>query len=323
MNYGEGMPKISLIIPVYNTEKYLPECLDSCINQSLTDIEIICIDDCSSDSSFDILTTYQNKDKRIRVFRQEKNQRQGAARNRGISEALGEYVWFVDSDDFLDKNACQLLYDIAKENEAEILCFEGISFKDLNGRQFIESSYFTDWPKNVNLSPRTSYQGLKGYFSVSPCIYITKRDYLRNFKFRTDCYYEDTDFTPILFALSSCLRCVNYTAYYRRITSVSTTHIPLSEKIIHDKICPALELQNFITKNKISRKHFLYKFFIAYTNYLLDEIKKSNINFTNKTFFETFIKKAKFIIAKNIIRSIFMYPLKILVKIFNTIIGEF
>ena len=95
-------PKISIIIPVYNVEKYLRECLDSCINQTLADIEIICVDDCSPDNSIKILEEYQAKDYRIKIFRHEKNKNLGAARNTGIQNAIGEYVWFVDSDDYID-----------------------------------------------------------------------------------------------------------------------------------------------------------------------------------------------------------------------------
>ncbi len=102
-------PKISIIIPVYNVEKYLRECLDSCVNQTLEDIEIICVDDASPDNSIKILEEYQQKDSRIRIFRHEENKNLGTARNTGLTNATGEYVWFVDSDDYIDTKACQIL----------------------------------------------------------------------------------------------------------------------------------------------------------------------------------------------------------------------
>jgi len=85
--------KVSIIIPVYNTSKYLKQCLDSVINQTLTEIEIICIDDGSTDKSLTILKEYQNKDKRIKILTQ-KHQKQGAARNYGMSVAVGKYKSF-------------------------------------------------------------------------------------------------------------------------------------------------------------------------------------------------------------------------------------
>lgn len=116
------MTKISIIVPVYNVENYLRECLDSLINQTLTDIEIICVDDGSTDNSLAILEEYQTKDSRIKIFTQ-KNQGVSVARNLGIKKATSEYIFFVDSDDWIDLKACEILYKTAKERNSEILLF--------------------------------------------------------------------------------------------------------------------------------------------------------------------------------------------------------
>ncbi len=92
------MPKVSIIVPVYNVEKYLSTCLDSLINQTLKDIEIICINDGSTDNSLNILNEYAQKDTRIIVINKE-NSGPGSCRNLGIEKATGEYIQFVDSDD--------------------------------------------------------------------------------------------------------------------------------------------------------------------------------------------------------------------------------
>ena len=116
------MPKISVIIPVFNTDKYLGQCIESIINQTFKDIEIVCINDGSTDNSLKILEEYAQKDNRVRVISQE-NQGVSIARNRGIVEARGEYLIFVDSDDFL----CNECLEEAIENictyDADILCF--------------------------------------------------------------------------------------------------------------------------------------------------------------------------------------------------------
>jgi glycosyltransferase involved in cell wall biosynthesis len=113
-------PKVSVIIAVYNTEEYLKQCLDSVCNQTLKGIEIICVNDGSSDGSLSILEEYASKDKRIIVISQE-NQGAGAARNVGLEIAKGKYVAFVDSDDWVELNMLENLYARAEEANADIV----------------------------------------------------------------------------------------------------------------------------------------------------------------------------------------------------------
>ncbi|SFH06836.1 Glycosyltransferase involved in cell wall bisynthesis [Desulfotomaculum arcticum] len=117
------MSKVSLIVPVCNAEKYLKQCLDSLIHQTLYDIEIICVDDCSSDSSVNILKEYENLDNRINLILYDKNKSAAQARKDGVFAAKGEYVLFVDSDDFLELNACKELYYEMQKLKVDILHF--------------------------------------------------------------------------------------------------------------------------------------------------------------------------------------------------------
>lgn len=119
--------KISIIIPVYNVEKYLHECLDSIINQTFKDLEIICVDDGSTDKSSEILEEYEQKDKRFTVISQP-NKGVSAARNRGMQQAKGKYIMFVDSDDYIASNACELIYNSAEEKRCDILLFPHYNF---------------------------------------------------------------------------------------------------------------------------------------------------------------------------------------------------
>lgn len=114
------MPKVSVIIPVYNTEKYLRQCLDSVINQTLTDIEIICVDDGSTDSSLEILREYEQKGSRIKVLQQE-NQYAGVARNRGLDIASGEYLLFLDSDDVFELDMFEKMFVFAHSNDLDVI----------------------------------------------------------------------------------------------------------------------------------------------------------------------------------------------------------
>lgn len=115
------MPKVSVIIPVYNTEKYLSKCLDSLVSQTLQDIEIICINDGSTDNSLELLKSYAQQDKRIKIINFKENQGVSRARNAGIRVATGEYIGFADSDDTVDLNFYEKLYDKAKETDADVV----------------------------------------------------------------------------------------------------------------------------------------------------------------------------------------------------------
>ena len=113
------MIKVSVIIPVFNTEKYISKCLSSLVNQTLDDIEIICVNDGSTDNSLEIIEKIANNDARIKIINQE-HKKQGAARNAGLRIAEGEYIGFVDSDDWIDLNYYEMLYNTAKKYDADI-----------------------------------------------------------------------------------------------------------------------------------------------------------------------------------------------------------
>ena len=107
---------ISVIIPVYNAEKYLKTCLDSLISQTYANYEVLCVDDGSTDHSLNILRFYEKKDNRIKVFTQE-NAGPAAARNKALEYATGDYISFVDADDYLVENAFEILSEVAGEKK--------------------------------------------------------------------------------------------------------------------------------------------------------------------------------------------------------------
>lgn len=117
-------PKISIIIPVYYAEKYIHRCLDSCINQTLKEIEIIIVDDCGKDDSFSIAREYATKDLRIIILRHKQNLGTFQARNTGIKNAKGLYCMFCDSDDFLDLKACENAYKTIQTQKVDIVALK-------------------------------------------------------------------------------------------------------------------------------------------------------------------------------------------------------
>ena len=121
------MCKVSIIVPVYNVEKYLRECLDSIAMQTIDDFEVICINDGSEDNSDRILTEYEKKYKNIKILVHEENKGLSAARNTGIRNAAGEYLLFVDADDYILPETCETLYEQARKTESEVL-FYNLSF---------------------------------------------------------------------------------------------------------------------------------------------------------------------------------------------------
>lgn len=114
-----SLPKVSVILPVYNTEKYLDKCLISIKKQTLKSIEFIVIDDGSTDKSYEIIQKYAKNDKRFRIFHQ-KNKGVGKTRNFGIKKAKGKYIGFIDSDDYVSSNYFEELYNITEKYGADI-----------------------------------------------------------------------------------------------------------------------------------------------------------------------------------------------------------
>ena len=117
------MAKVSIIVPVYNVERYLARCLDSCINQTFTDIEIICVNDGSTDRSLEILEAYARMDSRVKIITKE-NGGLSSARNTGVEVAQGEYILYVDSDDYVSSTLVENVYNNAQSNNSDVVIFD-------------------------------------------------------------------------------------------------------------------------------------------------------------------------------------------------------
>src|SRR5689334_9186190 len=117
------MAQVSIIVPVYNVERYLGECLDSILSQDFEDFEIVAVDDCSQDGSSEILRQYAERDARIKIIVMPQNRGLGAARNAGLAAATGRYVWFIDSDDSIRPGSLSAIMARAEETGAEVVLF--------------------------------------------------------------------------------------------------------------------------------------------------------------------------------------------------------
>ena len=219
--------KVSVIIPVYNVEKYLRECLDSVINQTLEDIEIICVNDGSTDNSLKILDKYALKDKRIIIITQ-KNQGLSCSRNNALKIAKGEYIVFVDSDDYLRLDALEIIYQNMTEKQLDILSYGGINF-DNNTRvekinQYWEFGYL---PKDFNYQ-KFNYKNCLSFLhsmAVSSCLTAYSRSVIKNYSitFPEHLFFEDNLF--FLKSITQARFCgiIKDKLYYRRIHNKSIT----------------------------------------------------------------------------------------------------
>ncbi len=213
------MPKISVIIPVYNVEKYIAKCLDSICNQSLKDIEIICINDCSTDNSLAILKDYASKDARIKIIDFKENKGVSIARNAGLKIAQGDYIGFVDSDDFVDLDFYESLYNKAIEDNADIIkagCLMYMTSTD---------AILSDLNYKIQLS--TKYFFTHEWWSA---IYSKKMLIDNAINFPEECTHsEDIVFLNKCVLKASKLSLVDdvYYHYIRREDSIDSQYLPL------------------------------------------------------------------------------------------------
>jgi len=215
------MPKISIIVPVYNTEQYLEKCLDSLVNQTFKDIEIIVVNDGSPDNSEKIIKSYCDKYTNIRYIKQE-NGGLSASRNKGVKQATGDYLMFLDSDDWISADACERIIDKLEETKSDILV-AGIydvyenEIKETNFNEGDELQYFLKSP--------------------SACNKVISRKLFteNNISFPTGLWYEDLATTPkyLLYTDEICFLDKPFYYYLQRVGSImrQTAYNPKLEQI--------------------------------------------------------------------------------------------
>ncbi len=225
------MTKVSVIVPVYNVEKFLARCLDSILDQSLHDIEVVCVDDGSPDGSIDILRRYEARDSRVRVIRQP-NRGLGGARNTGIEAASGEYVGFVDSDDLIDRDFYEKLYAAASRTGADIACTDLISHHGDKVK------------KRIVYDEEHIAEDVQERFETGQCppsFYVMNKIYRRSMlmdaqlRFREHVVFEDLDFTAKAVYAARRIVTVPGTAYRYMFNSASIVNSRQTPKKQRDK----------------------------------------------------------------------------------------
>lgn len=225
--------KMSIIVAIYNSEDYLKKCLESLVNQTLQDVEIILIDDNSKDKSIEIINEYYEKyrDKIIPIFLSE-NKKQGFARNIGIKRATGEYIAFVDSDDYISKDMCEVLYSKAKEENYDIVCFDFYNVVD-DKETLTKLVYNSCIDGIIDEEKRSVLMDARGYFWTR----IYKREMLinNNIKFPTNLFYEDSPFNTLALLYSNSISKVDKGFYFYLNRDNSSSNCRNKERI-YDRI---------------------------------------------------------------------------------------
>ena len=221
------MPKVSIIIPVYNVEKYLRDCLESVVNQTLHDIEIICVNDCSPDNSLAILKEYKEKDNRIKIIDLKENGGLGNARNVAIKEVTSEYIMFLDSDDWLELDACEQAYEQIVKNNNDFVLFNLYVYYEKTKKKEINTSKLTPF-LDIENKPSAKPADINiPFFNSAECwykIYNTNFIINNNITFDTSAF-EDQCFNIKIFSTAKSISVLNKPLYNYRIrkSSISTT----------------------------------------------------------------------------------------------------
>lgn len=272
-------PLVSIIVPVYNTEIYLHQCLNSLLNQTLKNIEIICVDDGSKDDSLKILKQYAASDSRIKILEQ-KHSKQGKARNLGLEIAKGEYIGFVDSDDWVEDTMFENLYRTARETHSDITMCSITTYNEQTKTYNKHDTYqsldiFPEAFDERTFTPEETYDYLFR-ICVSPCNKIFKKSFLKknSIKFPEKIYFEDQLFFFEAYLQAETISLIRDCCYYYRLFSAtSTCHKNDLSKL---NLFKMFRLQKKLLKKLKLYKKFKYDYYITKKHELLHFEKKIN-----------------------------------------------
>ncbi|MBP2114403.1 glycosyltransferase [Paenibacillus silagei] len=259
---------VSIIVPIYNVEQYLVRCLKSLVNQTYKNIEIILVDDGSPDNCGDICDEYSKRDNRVKVVHK-KNGGLSDARNSGLKIAQGEFVLFVDSDDFIELDAVEKLLAYANENRLDVVCGNAYRIKDANSSKYIMIGGTSN--NKVMTGEQYLVDCIKyKKFSVAVWTRMYRRDLIQNnnIYFTRGLLHEDENWTPKLLLAAERVGYLNYSFYNYLIRDNSITQTGDKRKHVADviKTCVELELEyNKLNINRVNKrvlKDYLVRLYI-------------------------------------------------------------
>lgn len=234
------MSKISILIPAYNVEKYIGECIESVLQQEFNDFEIICVDDASTDNTLSILEQYAGTDARIRIYSHEVNKGQSSARNLAFSYATGEYVYMLDADDKLCDGALSALYEICKKDNLDVVGFETFQFMDDESLTDKLPAQMIQYRSTEVLNGREAliYCMENEVFSLSVPTFMMRLEYLKEIKLRfvEGILHEDVGYIFELITRAKRIRFLHDIYFKRRVRANSTMTKGFTDKNIEGYI---------------------------------------------------------------------------------------
>ena len=262
--------KVSIIVPVYNVEQYLRKCLDSLIHQTLREIEIIIVNDCSPDGSQAIIDEYVQKDGRVKIIVHQENLGLGGARNTGIDAAKGKYIAFVDSDDWVELNAYEYLYTLAEKEQVDVIAF---SFRSCTEDNTV-LSYSHHLLENKWTNTKEILQAHFNYqIKTSVCMKLYKTELFNknHIYFPVHRLYEDLATTIHILAHTQKILQIDQPFYFYRTNTSSITRT-LSLRHIEDYVFAFSQIKQTIDRAGLDLKTELLDFFIIHSAYCYDRI---------------------------------------------------
>ena len=290
--------KVSIIIPVYNTEDYLRQCLESVITQSYENLEILCVNDGSKDNSLSILKEYQSKDDRVVVISQE-NGGLSAARNTGIRNATGKYLQFLDSDDLLDTNTVHELVNTAEKNQFDMLLFDADSFFETTEiaklKYHYKKYYYRKHSYSGVYSGMELMQALRknNEYRSSACLMLLRREWMQNNKicFRNGILHEDNLFTFVCLLNAERSGHVKKQFYLRRIREDSIMTKPRTMRNARGYFECYLGMLDELSRHALSTEdcpevESIVQEMWNNTNKVYEELKKQGVQISKDILFE-------------------------------------
>jgi len=302
---------VTIAIAVYNTEKYLRDCMDSVVSQTYQNLEVICVNDCSTDKSLEILEEYAAKDRRIKIISNAQNSGLGISRNVGIDAAHGEYILFIDSDDWLDLTTCEKLISKAKENDSDVVFYSAYK---VNGDEKKEWKQFCEVPYPLSLEDRKT---LLRKTRPHAWFKLWKLEFMTKHGIRFPDFRKSQDQKPhwmmCLFAekvafVGECL--YYYRRYETQVSQCTDKRLILQVDVYNDieEYLKREKIYSLYKKEFLQKKfeHYDYTFFNIDVQFREELLKKVKISFSDKFFLLTQYKSLKHGIFLAFIKSPFI-----------------
>lgn len=263
MIQNPSIPAVSVIIPVYNVEEYLRECLDSAVNQTLKNIEVVCVDDGSSDHSADIVREYAAKYPNVKLIQKE-NGGVSSARNAGLDAATGEYIYFLDSDDYIDTDMFETVYAKVTQEDLDILCFDAVSLFESEEIRQENHTYINYYTRSHDYSGvrtgQAMFSAMRKNMEFRPVVWaqMYRRALIEDnhLRFYRGIVHEDNLFVFQCMILAQRVNYLDKNYYHRRLRTNSIMTAKKSMRNVEGYLVSYTEILNFMHGRQVEPEAF-------------------------------------------------------------------